>query len=145
MTCVVILIHPNGLDGRPVVLNKCQQEALKKTFENLRSFVGRRRVAVLASPATSASCHARLAAAFYGVEPLICEGLLRDGSLPDLTETCGCVEDFLDPNVGLAIAIVAPDIAERLAGHVAKLNQREARAATPRATRGFIIPDAQSA
>lgn len=126
MTTIAILSHPSSRNGRSTKLRNGRRKELTRTLPLLDKFIDeKRRVAVLASPAPAAEECAKLVAAHYAAEIVLCEGLLCDGKGGNVIEGCDCVDDFVVPKFGLIVAITGYDVAKKLAHRLSKEEKRD--------------------
>lgn len=109
-----------------IALSVEQQLVLKNSLKQLEQFVGGKKVAVLSPPTKQVVPYARRVAAHFCVELETCDCLLCDQN-GDIRDAYDCIEDFLIPQFGLAIAVVTADIASKLSALLSEQVKRPRR------------------
>jgi ABC-type Zn uptake system ZnuABC Zn-binding protein ZnuA len=112
---------PSTFEGQKPVF----QELLKK----LKRLADGKKVAVLSSSSQPSISYASNIATHFKADVSTCEGLLCDPQ-GDITDGCDCVDDFLTREFGLAIVVVASDIAPQFAQALSKQVGRPIRGQT---------------
>jgi hypothetical protein len=106
-----------------------QKPVFQELLRELKRLADGKKVAVLSSSVQPSISYASNIATHFKADVSTCDGLLCDAH-GDVSDGCDCVDDFLTREFGLAIVVVASDVAPQFAQALSKQVGRPVRSKT---------------